>query len=252
MLTPDAIRYERGLKINEKLIPDTAVWNRDYQAGSYTYRKGNAYKANLKLSGGTGKVAGVTIHNTNRIAVAAGTTPAEQYTRATWPNCNMGTVRVHYYVDEAGAWQNLREDEVGWHAADGTYGPGNNTTIAIEIIMNSETDMPDVRSEENGALLTALLLRRYGLTTAQVYQHHDWYPKKDCPLYIRPHWAKFLQRVQTLLDAMATEESAAGDEFAELRWQYEKLNALYAAQQAAIRSAAKSLLVAAGDSPEGS
>lgn len=45
-----------------------------------------------------GKIIGVTVHNTDWISVASGTTPAEQYTRAT-VNGNMKDVRVHYYVD---------------------------------------------------------------------------------------------------------------------------------------------------------
>ncbi|MDE6664607.1 MAG: hypothetical protein K2K14_00215, partial [Ruminococcus sp.] len=45
-----------------------------------------------------GKVIGLTIHNTDWISVASGTTSAEQYTRAT-VNGNMNDVRVHYYVD---------------------------------------------------------------------------------------------------------------------------------------------------------
>ena len=32
--------------------------------------------------------------------------------------------------------QNLEDTEVGWHAGDGGSGPGNGTTIAIEIIMD--------------------------------------------------------------------------------------------------------------------
>ena len=53
-----------------------------------------------------GKIIGVTVHNTDWISVASGTTPAEQYTRAT-VNGNMNDVRVHYYVDNVCAWQNL-------------------------------------------------------------------------------------------------------------------------------------------------
>ena len=74
---------------------------------------------------------GVTIHNTDAIKVN-GTTMAEQYTRATY-NGNMGTVRVHFYVDDTEAWQNLPLDWQGWHAADGS-GNGNARTIAIECI----------------------------------------------------------------------------------------------------------------------
>ena len=44
-----------------------------------------------------GKVIGITVHNTDWISVASGTTPAEQYTRATY-NGNMKDVRVHYVL----------------------------------------------------------------------------------------------------------------------------------------------------------
>ena len=60
------------------------------------------------------KIIGVTIHNTDWITTAAGTTPAEQYTRAT-VNGNMNDVRVHYYVDNTCAWQNLPLTLSGWH-----------------------------------------------------------------------------------------------------------------------------------------
>ena len=66
-----------------------------------------------------GKVIGITVHNTDWISVASGTTPAEQYTRATY-NGNMKDVRVHYYVDNTCAWQNLPLSLSGWHAADGS------------------------------------------------------------------------------------------------------------------------------------
>lgn len=82
-----------------------------------------------------GKVIGVTVHNTDWISVASGTTPAEQYTRAP-VNGNMKDVRVHYYVDNVCAWQNLPLSLSGWHAADGS-GNGNRRTVSIECIMSS-------------------------------------------------------------------------------------------------------------------
>ena len=82
------------------------------------------------------KPLGITIHNTDWITVASGTTPAEQYTRAT-VNGNMGDVRVHFYVDNKCAWQNLPLTLSGWHAADGD-GDGNRKTIAIECIMSKD------------------------------------------------------------------------------------------------------------------
>mgnify|MGYP002231640076 CR=1 FL=1 len=49
----------------------------------------------------------------------------------------MNDARVHYYVDDINAWQNLREDEGGlargrWPEGTG----GNETTLSIEIIMD--------------------------------------------------------------------------------------------------------------------
>lgn len=200
-LTPDATRTEHGLVINEKIIPWGAVWPKD----SGKYKKGQKYKADKLLSNGTGKVAGVTIHNTGDLENVQ--EDAEQYTRATWPNANMNDARVHYYVDEVNAWQNLMDTEVGWHAGDGS-GPGNGTTISIEIIMNGSGSAEDVKAEENGALLAALLLKKYGLGIDKLYTHNHWmgHPdsivqgaRKNCPVYILPHWSKFKARVSAIL-----------------------------------------------------
>lgn len=202
-LTPDATRTEHGLVINEKIIPWGAVWPKD----SGAYKKGAQYKADRLLSGGTGKVKGVTIHNTNDLKNVE--EDAEQYTRATWPNANMNDARVHYYVDDINAWQNLREDEVGWHAGDGRKATGGNeTTLSIEIIMDGTGSKEDRKAEENGVLLAALLLKKHGLSVNELYTHNHWmgHPdsivqgaRKNCPLYILPHWAQFKQKVAAKL-----------------------------------------------------
>ena len=152
-------------------------------------------------------LGGITIHNTDSIKVN-GTTMAEQYTRAT-VNGNMNTVRVHFYVDDTEAWQNLPLDWQGWHAADG-YGGGNTSTIAIECIGDS------AKAEENTARLTAWLLDKFGLDTSAVFTHTYWlnvrdgkgegldkdsrctlpHPYKVCPIYIIPHWKTFLNAVE--------------------------------------------------------
>ena len=200
-LTPDATRTECGLVINEKIIPWGAKWPKD----SGKYKKGQKFKADKRLSGGTGKVAGVTIHNTNDLENVE--EDAEQYTRATWPNANMNDARVHYYVDDINAWQNLEDTEVGWHAGGGS-GPGNGTTIAIEIIMDGSGSKEDLGAEANGVILAALLLKKYGLTVEQLYTHNHWmgHPdaivqgaRKNCPLYILPHWEQFKAKVAAKL-----------------------------------------------------
>ena len=163
-----------------------------------------------------GKVIGITVHNTEWISVASGTTPAEQYTRATY-NGNMKDVRVHYYVDNTCAWQNLPLTLSGWHAADGS-GNGNRRTIAIECIMSSAYNSTDKKSEDNCARLAAALLKKYGLDINHLYTHTHWLnvrdgksgsvdylntarnPYKMCPAYILPHWVAFKAKVQYYLN----------------------------------------------------
>lgn len=149
-----------------------------------------------------GKIIGVTVHNTDWITTAAGTTPAEQYTRAT-VNGNMNDVRVHYYVDNVCAWQNLPLTLSGWHAADGS-GNGNRRTIAIECIMSSAYNDKDKKSEDNCARLAAALLNKYKLSIDCLYTHNHWYSRKYCPAYILPHWDKFKAKVQSYMNSSSS------------------------------------------------
>ena len=172
-----------------------------------------------------GKVIGITVHNTEWISVTSGTTPAKQYTRATY-NGNMKDVRVHYYVDNTCAWQNLPLTLSGWHAADGS-GNGNRRTIAIECIMSSAYNSTDKKSEDNCARLAAALLKKYNLDINHLYTHTHWLnvrdgksgsvdylntvrnPYKMCPAYILPHWAAFKAKVQSYLNSGSTPATPA-------------------------------------------
>lgn len=147
-------------------------------------------------------IIGVTIHNTDWITVSSSTTPAEQYTRAT-VNGNMNDVRVHYYVDNRCAWQNLPLNLHGWHAADGK-GDGNMKTIAIECLMSNSYNDTDKKSEDNCARLAAALLRRYNLGIDRLYTHNHWYSKKYCPAYILPHWNSFKNKVASYMNKLDT------------------------------------------------
>ncbi len=153
----------------------------------------------------TKQLLGVTIHNTEEIAPAAGTTMSEQYARATL-NGNMSDVVVHYYVDGTEAWHILPDEWCGWHSGDG-LGNGNTATIAIEIIGSS------AKAEENGARLAAYLLDKYELGVDSLYTHSYWLnvlvgktgdkdylctlknSRKNCPVYIIPHWNTFVEAV---------------------------------------------------------
>lgn len=175
-LTPDKTDKINGLTIKRKIIPLNAK-----------RKNGNCFRDQRKLS-----PKYVTIHNTGTINQAKGTTMAEQYTRATYPNDNMGTVRPHYYVDDVEAWQLIEHDRVAWHAGE----QGNTQSIGIEII--------GAKAEDNGARLAATVLIELGLTTAALRTHNYWMglpdkivngARKNCPYYILPHWDKFVAKV---------------------------------------------------------
>ena len=207
ILRPDATTTLNGVKINEYLLT-----------------KHNPNHIDMPSVSMAGKIIGVTVHNTDWITVASGTTPAEQYTRATVNN-NMKDVRVHYYVDNICAWQNLPHSLSGWHAADGS-GNGNRRTIAIECIMSSAYNSTNKKSEDNCAKLAAALLKQYGLDINHLYTHTHWLNVRDsksgtvdqlntmynrykmCPAYILPHWAEFKKKVQSYLNAGTSTISA--------------------------------------------
>ena len=199
------------------LRPDTSTTLNGVKINEYLLTKHNPNRIDMPSVFMEGKVIGVTVHNTDWISVASGTTPAEQYTRAT-VNGNMKDVRVHYYVDNVCAWQNLPLSLSGWHAADGS-GNGNRKTIAIECIMSSAYNSTDKKSEDNCARLAAALLKKYGLDINHLYTHTHWLnvrdgksgtvdylnttrnPYKMCPAYILPHWVAFKAKVQSYLNS---------------------------------------------------
>ena len=189
-LTPDKVYTKYGLEISEKILP-------------------SHLKPNKKLSNGTGKVEYVTIHNTDDIVEAKGTNDAEQYARATF-NGNMGDVVVHYYIDETGCWKLLHDYERGVHAAD-VFGPGNTTSIAIEIIMDGSGSKSDVAAEDRGALLAAIKLYEHGLDITRLTTHNRWYPRKYCPAFILPHWDVFKKKVEHYLNEIKASENIETD-----------------------------------------
>ena len=198
------------------LNPDKTEILNGVTVKEYLLTKHNPNRIDMPTVNLPEKPLGVTIHNTDWITTAQGTNPSEQYSRAT-VNGNMNDVRVHYYVDNICAWQNLPLTLSGWHAADGG-GNGNRKTIAIECIMSNAYNDRDKKSEDNCARLAAYLLHKYGLTIDNLFTHTHWlnvrdgikgnndylntrkHPYKWCPLYILPHWAAFKAKVQDYLN----------------------------------------------------
>lgn len=240
LLSPNKVYSMYDVTVNEKIIPDGTRWKDAAKAVKAGFSAGSLYKKQQKLSGGTGKVQFVTIHNTNDLANV--NDDGEQYTRATY-NENMGSARVHFYVDDTGAWQNLRAGtglcdndpvgsaEVSWHSGDGSVATGGNmTSLSIEIIMN-ESPEHDLIAKDNGARMAAWLLWKHGLTIDALVTHTYWVNKtagksfadkdvqccnpisgkKWCPTYIfgssnsttaLKNWKAFKQTVKDYLDKL--------------------------------------------------
>lgn len=185
-LTPNATYTMNGVKVNEKIIPDGTRWKSASKAVAAKFSANSLYKRNEKLSCNTGRVQSVTIHNTNDLANVHD--DAEQYTRATY-NENMNSSRVHFYVDDVGAWQNLKAGtgltpadpegcaEVSWHSGDGSIADGGNmTSISFEIIMG-QNSVADAKAYDNGARMAAWILWKHGLTVANLVTHTYWVNK---------------------------------------------------------------------------
>ena len=202
ILKPDITYNWNGLKINEYLLT-----------------KHNINKIDMPTIAMSNPI-GITVHNTESISVSSSTTMAEQYTRAT-VNGNMKDVRVHFYVDDVYAWQNLPLSLSGWHAADGS-GNGNSKTIAIEVIGDS------AKAEANAVKLTAYLLKQYGLNAdSNLFTHTHWLnvmdgksgtidylntadnSRKMCPIYILPHWSTFKNNVKNALGTSSSTSSSS-------------------------------------------
>lgn len=211
------------------LSPDSKTTKGEVTINEYLLTKHNPNRIAMPTTS-MPNIIGVTVHNTDWINVSSGTTPAEQYTRAT-VNGNMNDVRVHYYVDNVCAWQNLPHTLTGWHAADGN-GNGNRKTIAIECIMSSAYNDTDKKSEDNCARLAAALLKELGLGIDHLYTHTHWLnvqsgktgsvdylnttksPRKTCPAYILPHWDSFKSKVASYLGTQTSANASTNTESA--------------------------------------
>lgn len=186
LLAPNKAYKMNSVTVYEKIIPDGTRWKNASKATKAGFAAGSLYKKQCKLTKNTGKVCSVTIHNTGDLKNV--NDDAEQYTRATY-NENMGSARVHFYVDDIGAWQNLKAGtglsdndpigsaEVSWHAGDGSITDGGNmTSLSIEIIMN-ESEEHDKKAYDNGARIAAWLLFHHGLGIENLVTHTYWVNK---------------------------------------------------------------------------
>lgn len=107
-------------------------------------------------------------------------------------------VSFHFVVDDQRIVQLLPTTENGWHAGDGAQGPGNRTSIAVELCVNRDGDWS--RTQEHGARLVAALCRAFGLPVERVVPHQNWSGKRCPRRLLEQGFEGFRQQVAKILE----------------------------------------------------
>ena len=147
-------------------------------------------KGRKNRPGGVNPRRYITIHETGNKAATADAAAHGTYLKS--DSAEAGRVSWHYTVDDHAIVQHLPDGETAYHAGDGADGPGNTTSIGIEICVNAGGDFE--ASKRNAAALVRLLMSEYGIPLYYVVQHNRW-NGKDCPRTIRGTkggWEAFL------------------------------------------------------------
>ena len=119
---------------------------------------------------------------------------------------------AHYFVDEHGAMQSVRECDTAWHCGARAYWHPecrNANSIGIEMCSRKRADgsyyiLPETVA--NAAALAREIMQRYGIDTEHVLRHYDVTGKR-CPMPwvdAPAQWTAFL--------AMLTPENTTTDE----------------------------------------
>ena len=143
----------------------------------------------------------ITIHETGNAAKGADAAAHGAYLDSAAGEDDL--VSWHYTVDDHAIVQHLPDYETAYHAGDGKAGPGNTTSIGIEICVNAGGDFQ--AAQANAAALVRLLMEEHGIHIDHVVQHNRW-NGKDCPKTIRATpggWEAFLD----LCDGCDTEQT---------------------------------------------
>lgn len=140
--------------------------------------------------GGSNPGTYITIHETGNSSAGADAAAHGKYLASSTGEASLTS--WHYTVDDHAIVQHLPDNETAYHAGDGATGPGNATSIGVEICVNSDGDF--ARAKANAAALVRLLMAEHGIPLANMVQHNHW-NGKNCPATIRSTpgaWEDFL------------------------------------------------------------
>ena len=154
---------------------------------------------------------GITVHNTANDASALN--------EINYMINNNYDTSFHFAVDDVQAVQGLPLNRNGWHASDGK-GPGNMSTIAIEICYSKSGGSKFDKAEENAAELIAQLLKERGWGIDRVKRHYDYAPdKKYCPhRTMDKGWDRFLNMIQKKLNGSSNKTNSINNDIIYQIW----------------------------------
>ena len=160
---------------------------------------------------------GITIHSTQSYGRGAGArTHARILHRGglTASKNSLGYLSWHFSVDDKSIYQSLPTNERGEHAD--YEGPGNKTTIGIEMCENSDSNL--TQTVDRTARLTAALMHQHGIPLSNVVPHQHWRQiryadgrdlgHKNCPHFLMTNgkpgakWANFKAKIDRYYRAM--------------------------------------------------
>ncbi|MDN3019011.1 N-acetylmuramoyl-L-alanine amidase [Paenibacillus sp. BSR1-1] len=131
----------------------------------------------------------MTIHETDNTSRGAN---AEAHARLQVRG-NSRTASWHLQVDDQEIIQSIPFDEVAWAAGDGSNGPGNRTSIHIEMCVNADGDYEKTIS--NTVEVVQYVMSKFNIPIDRVVPHKHW-TGKNCPRNLLPNWDSFIKRCQ--------------------------------------------------------
>ncbi|CAH2714162.1 hypothetical protein BACCIP111895_01316 [Neobacillus rhizosphaerae] len=132
----------------------------------------------------------ITIHETDNTSAGA---DAEAHARLQQRG-NERTASWHLQIDDHEILQSIPFEEVAWAAGDGRNGPGNRTSIHIEMCVNADGDYE--KTVSNTVEVVQYLMSRYIIPIDHIVPHKHW-TGKNCPQNLLLRWSSFIKSCQS-------------------------------------------------------
>lgn len=144
----------------------------------------------------------ITVHNTANDASAQA--------EVSYMLSNGSATSFHVAIDDKEAVQAIPFFRNAFHAGDGANGPGNRTSISIEICYSKSGGTRFDEAEKNAAAYVAGVLEQYGWGIDKVTTHQRW-SGKYCPhRTLDRGWNRFMKMVEEEMKPKKAEAAKAG------------------------------------------